>query len=103
MWKIIFGFIWELIIGKDVRPGKAYQHHKFRILLVIVVCASLFYNFMVTKRLIVYYDAFNEVNVKYEKLKKENRQLESENRKLHDIVVKHIDRKYMPPPPAGTM
>ena len=29
MWKIIFGFIWELIIGKDVRPGKAYQHHKF--------------------------------------------------------------------------
>lgn len=103
MWKIIFGFIWELIIGKDVRPGKAYQHHKFRILLVIVVCASLFYNYIVTKRLFVYYDAFNEVNVKYEKLKKENRQLEAENRKLHDIVIKHIDRKYKPPPPPGKM
>jgi len=103
MWKIIFGFIWELIIGKDVRPGKAYQHHKFRILLVIVVFFSLFYNYLVTQRLLVYYDAFNDVNVKYEKLKKENVQLEAENRKLHDIVVKHIDRKYKPPPLPGTM
>lgn len=103
MWKIIFGFIWELIIGKDVRPGKAYQHHKFRILLVIVVCASLFYNYLVTQRLFVYYEAYNEVNIKYEKLKKENVQLEAENRKLHDIVVKHIDRKYKPPPLPGTM
>ena len=103
MLKIIFGFIWELIIGKDVRPGKAYQHHKFRILLVIVVCFSLFYNYLVTQRLLVYYDAFNDVNVKYEKLKKENVQLEAENRKLHDIVVKHIDRKYKPPPLPGTM
>lgn len=103
MWKIIFGFIWELIIGKDVRPGKAYQHHKFRILLVIVVCFSLFYNYLVTKRLFVYYEAYNEVIVKYEKLKKENVQLEAENRKLHDIVVKHIDRKYKPPPLPGTM
>lgn len=103
MWKIIFGFIWELIIGKDVRPSKAYQHHKFRILLVIVVCFSLFYNYLVTQRLLVYYDAFNDVNVKYEKLKKENVQLEAENRKLHDIVVKHIDRKYKPPPLPDTM
>lgn len=103
MWKIIFGFIWELIIGKDVRPGKAYQHHKFRILLVIVVCFSLFYNYLVTQRLLIYYDAFNDVNVKYEKLKKENVQLEAENRKLHDIVVKHIDRKYKPLPLPGTM
>lgn len=103
MWKIIFSFIWELIIGKDVRPGKAYQHHKFRILLVIVVCFSLFYNYLVTQRLLAYYDAFNDVNVKYEKLKKENVQLEAENRKLHDIVVKHIDRKYKPPPLPGTM
>lgn len=30
-------------------------------------------------------------------------QLEAENRKLHDIVVKHIDRKYKPPPLPGTM
>lgn len=91
MWKIIFAFLWEYIVGKDVRIGKAYRHHKFRIIFFIVLCGSLFYNYVVTNRLLVYYEAFITLEKKYEELKIKNKQLEEDNRNLEKVIINNIN------------
>lgn len=96
MWRIIFGFLWEVIVGKDVRPGKAYQRHKFRFVIFILVCISLGYNFITTKRLFVYYDAYTTLEKKYNELKIKAKQLEEDNRELEKIVVDSFKKSPKP-------
>lgn len=92
MMRIIFGFLWEYIVGKDVRPGKAYQHHKFRIIIFLLVCVSLTYNVIVTKRLFVYYDAFVILEKRYNEVKERNRELEETNKDLEAIIIKEFKK-----------
>lgn len=65
MFKIILDFLWEWIVGKDVRFDTAVRHHKKRIVFFVVCCLSLLLNYVLYNRIGVYHTA-------YEKMKTEN-------------------------------
>ena len=87
MWKTVIAFVWECIVGKDVRPGKALQHHKIRLLFFLVFCISFGYSYHVTKRVNTYFNAYQQLEVKYSRLKQRNKELEEEHKKLTDALI----------------
>lgn len=87
MWKTVIAFVWEGIVGKDVRPGKAFQHHKIRLLFFLVFCISFGYSYHVTKRVNTYFNAYQQLEVKYSRLKQKNKELEEEHKKLTDALI----------------
>ena len=87
MWKTVIAFVWECIVGKDVRPGKALQHHKIRLLFFLMFCISFGYNYHVTKRVNTYFNAYQQLKGKYSQLKLRNEELEEEHKKLTDALI----------------
>lgn len=98
MWRIIFGFLWEGIVGKDQRekdPNRS-KLHKIRVVVFLISAGSIFYGFMATQRLMIYYDAFNELQIKYAKLKEENNELKRVNRELEDAIINGLNKTKRP-------
>lgn len=87
MWKTVIAFVWECIVGKDVRPGKAFQHHKIRLLFFLMFCISFGYSYHVTKRVNTYFNAYQQLAGKYNQLKLRNKELEEEHKKLTDALI----------------
>lgn len=103
MWKTVIAFVWECIVGKDVRPGKALQLHKIRLLFFLVFCISFGYSYHVTKRVNTYFNAYQQLEVKYSRLKQKNHDLEEENRKLTDALIQHTRTHHQQPLRGKTM
>lgn len=100
MWKFIFGFIWDAIVGKDVRPGKAIKDHKSRVVMAVVFFLSVAYNVHVTTRLNTWYQAYRILEAKYVAQKAKVAELEKSNKTLTDVVTKHITHTLKDPPPS---
>lgn len=87
MWKSFFNFIWEWVVGKDVRLGTAIRHHKLRLTMFVVLILSLGLNYFTVKRLTFYYNAYEYSVVKNNEKKERILQLEAENKKLIDRLI----------------
>lgn len=100
IWKIIAGFLWEYIVGKGVKTDTStVRHNKIRVIIFLMVLGSLDYNYMVTKRLVIYYEAYTTIDERYRKLKEENKQLQDDNRRMEQLIVEHLEKKRPPKPP----
>lgn len=86
MFRTIIDFLWEWIVGKEVKPGQAIRHHKTRLLFFVVLVLSLGYNIKITDRFNQYYEAFEELKTRYSLQKVRIKSLEEDNQKLIESV-----------------
>ena len=86
MFRTIIDFLWEWIVGKEVKPGQAIRHHKTRLLFFVVLVLSLAYNVKITDRFNSYYEAFEELKSRYSLQKGKIKSLEEANQKLIESV-----------------
>lgn len=86
MFRTIIDFLWEWIVGKEVKPGQAIRHHKTRLLFFIVLVLSLGYNIKITDRFNLYYEAFEELKTRYSLQKGKIKTLEEGNQKLINSI-----------------
>lgn len=86
MFRTIIDFLWEWIVGKEVKPGQAIRHHKTRLLFFVVLVLSLGYNIKITDRFNQYYEAFEELKTRYSLQKGRIKSLEEDNQKLIESV-----------------
>ena len=86
MFRTIIDFLWEWIVGKEVKPDQAIRHHKTRLLFFVVLVLSLGYNIKITDRFNSYYEAFEELKSRYSLQKGKIKSLEEANQKLIDSV-----------------
>lgn len=73
--RAIIGFLWEWIVGKDVRLDKAIKHHKLRLVLFICLIFSVAYNYHVTKRTLYHYNRYSEMKTQVSELTRKNNML----------------------------
>ncbi|MGN6746744.1 hypothetical protein [Neisseria sp. P0024.S002] len=86
MFRTIIDFLWEWIVGKEVKPGQAIRHHKTRLLFFVVLVLSLGYNIKITDRFNLYYEAFEELKTRYSLQKGKIKTLEEGNQKLIESI-----------------
>lgn len=92
-FKAFSAFLWEGVVGKDIRPGKAIKHHKFRVAVFLLGLITLPYSVYITSRYHSYYVAFNQLDALYEAKKAEVKKLSDENARLNKIILDHVEKR----------
>ena len=89
MFKFLFYFLWEWVVGKDVRFETAVRLHKKRIVMLVVLTFSLMANYYFYKRL-------TEFSVKYQDIKERERVCKAEavfNRQKIDFLTDELSEE----------
>jgi len=80
MFKAIWSFLYEYLIGKDVRFKTAIKEHKKKLFLVLVTLLALFLDYHLGKKVLVYQKAdaacLNKLNHDDEEIQKLNHEID---------------------------
>jgi predicted RND superfamily exporter protein len=93
MLKAIWGFLYEYLIGKDVRFKTAIREHKRKLVLLILLFIALFFDYRLAKQVIAYHKVEQACLTKSEEQKEEIRKLNHEIDQLREtnlVLVKKL-------------